>query len=215
MRRALLVIAAVGLLAGCVRNPKQDTTTESAGEYPNATITSIMARRSIRAYKDNPVEKEKMEWITLCGINAPNGMNAQPWEVRIVDSPEFINGITASYVAQMKQDPRGARMVEEPGFKNMFRNAPSVVFIATKDGRSQIDAGLMSGNMVVAAQSLGIGSVCLGGPVAFLNSPEAAPYLQKLGFSEGYQLVLAIGFGYPDESPEAKPRDLSKVKWVE
>ena len=56
----------------------------------------------------------------------------------------------------------------------------------------------------------------MGGPVRFIKThPEAQPYLNKLGFGKGYELLYCIGFGYPDESPEAKPRDSSKVKFVE
>jgi nitroreductase len=47
------------------------------------------------------------------------------------------------------------------------------------------------------------------------SSPAAAPYVQRLGLSEGYELLYAIAVGYPDESPEAKPRDAEKVKFVE
>ena len=50
----------------------------------------------------------------------------------------------------------------------------------------------------------------------FINTnPEAAPYLQKLGFSEGYRLLYCIAFGHPDETPDAKPRKKGKVKFVE
>ena len=38
-----------------------------------------------------------MEIILDCGINAPNGINKQSWAVRMVDNPEFINGITDLY----------------------------------------------------------------------------------------------------------------------
>jgi nitroreductase len=181
----------------------------------NAVIETIMARRSIRAYKDGPVERGKMDLIARCGINAPNAMNAQRWEVRIVDDPDFIAATTALYVEQMKNDPRGAQMVKDPSFKNMYRNAPSLVFIATENGEALIDCGLMAENMILAAGSMGLGSVCLGAPARFLTSPVAAEYLARLGFSEGYSLALVIGFGYPDESPAAKPRDQAKVKWIE
>lgn len=210
MKKIIIATALVCLLGSCCNS------SEVVSEAPQSTtISDIMARRSIRVYKDTPVEKEKMDQIAMCGINAANGMNAQNWEVRITSNPEFINGVTALYVEDMKKDERGAQMVTEPGFKNMFRNAPTVAFIATKDGGSLIDCGLMAGNMLIAAQSLGIGSVCLGGPVRFMNGPVAASYIDQLGFSEGYQLVLAIGFGYADEAPEAKPRDAGKIKWIE
>ena len=62
---------------------------------------------------------------------------------------------------------------------------------------------------------MGIGSCCLGGPVRFMKSPAAAGYLKKLDFSDGYELLYAIAFGYPDEAPAAKPRDTSKVKFID
>ena len=178
----------------------------------NKVIETIMSRRSIRKYKPAPVNRDTMQIVLECGINAPNGMNKQSWEVRIVDNPEFIDGITEVY---KKANPKAA---EDPSFKNMFRNAPTVAFIAHDPGYdcSQIDCGLLGENMILSAWSMGIGSCCLGGPVRFINTnPDAAPYLQKLGFSEGYRLLYCIAFGYPDETPAAKKRTWDKVKYVE
>ena len=143
---------------------------------------------------------DTMKTILECGINAPNGMNRQSWEIRVVDSPEFIDAVTELFV---KANPRAA---EDPSFKNMFRNAPTVVFIAHDPSydMSPIDCGLLGENMILSAWSMGIGSCCLGGPVRFMKSPEAADYLKRLGFSEGYELLYCIGFGYPAESPAAK-----------
>ncbi len=183
----------------------------STGLGENAVIETIMARRSIRQYTNQPVEREKLELIAQCGINAPSGMNAQPWQVRIVDSADFINGITDTFKAA------NPKMAEDPSFKNMFRNATAVIFIASPaDGSGQLDCGLLGENMILAAQSLGLGTCCLGGPIAFLrNDPSAAPFLERLSLPEGYQLLYAIAVGYPDESPEAKPRDASRVRFVE
>jgi nitroreductase len=47
------------------------------------------------------------------------------------------------------------------------------------------------------------------------TQPEAADYLKKLDFPEDYQLLYCIAFGYPDESPAAKPRDAQKIKFIE
>jgi nitroreductase len=170
-----------------------------------------MARRSVRQYTAQPVEREKLEQIAQCGINAPSGMNKQPWELRIVDSAAYIDSLTVAFKAE------NPRMAEEPGFKNMFRNAPAVIFIAApSDGSGQIDCGLLGENIILAAQSLDLGTCCLGGPIHFMKTSEAAaPYVQRLGFSEGYELLYAIAVGYPDESPEAKPRDAEKIRFVE
>ena len=131
--------------------------------------------------------------------------------IAVLDNPEFINGVTALYT---KANPKAA---EDPSFKNMFRNAPTVVFIANDPSYdcSQIDCGLLGGNMILSAQSMGIGSCCLGGPARFMKQPEAAEYLKKLNFSEGYELLYCIAFGYPDEAPAAKPRNAEKIKFID
>lgn len=212
MKKSFIYLCfATALLISCAPTQKQ-AGEEACCEGKNQVIETIMARRSIRNYKDQPVEREKLQEIAVCGVNAPNAINRQAWEVRIVDDAEYINGITEAYV---KANPRAA---EEPGFKNMFRNAPAVILIAndTTFGFSQVDCGLMAENMMLAAQSMGLGTVCLGGPIGFMNSnPDAAPYLERLGLSENYKLLIAIAVGYPNETPAARPRDLSKIKFVE
>ena len=212
MKKTLLTaIAAAGLLMSCGGAQQGGDAAPAANETnENAVIETIMTRRSVRDYLPQPVNRDTMNIIAKCGINAPNAMNAQSWEVRIVDNPEFINGITQVFV---KENPKAAA---DSKFRNMFRNAPTVAFIAASEGNySLIDCGLLSENMILSAWSMGIGSCCLGGPVAFINSPAGKEYLDKLGFSEDHTLVLAIGFGYPAEKPEAKPRDESKVKYVD
>ena len=191
---------------------KAQPAAESETDTTNQVIETIMARRSVRKYLPQPVNRDTMQVILDCGINAPNGQNKQSWAIRIVDNPEFINGLTEVY---KKANPKVA---EDPNFRNMFRNAPTVVFIAndTAYDFSQVDCGLLGENMVLSAWSMGIGSCCLGGPIRFMKTdPGAAEYLKRLNIPEGYDLLYCIAFGYPDESPAAKPRDASKVMFVE
>lgn len=205
-----IISAVLSGLAAC--GGKEETTVATADEAgSNPVIETIMARRSVRKYQDRQVEREKLQQIVECGINAPSGMNRQPWVVRVVDNPEYINGVTKVYVEA--DSTRAA----DADFKNMFRNAPAVIFIASpKDGTGQPDCGLLGENMILAAQSMGLGTCCLGGPVRFLTStPAAAPYLEKLEIPDDHELLYAIAVGYPDESPEAKPRDASKVKFID
>ena len=174
----------------------------------DAVIENIMARRSIRKYKEGPVARETMQTILECGINAPSGQNRQSWEVRVVDNPETMDEIISLMAA--------GNPAADPGMiKGCFRGCPTMIFIANDPSYdfSVIDCGLLSQNIMLSGHALGVGSVCLGSPVRFLrNSPEA---IAKLGFSEGYTPVICIGMGYPDEAPEAKPRDFGKVKFVD
>lgn len=206
MRLSSFILAGTILLSciSCGNNRSEETVMKEG----NPVIENIMARRSIRKYKAEPVSRATMDTILMCGINAPNGMNRQSWEVRVVDKPEVM--------AEIKEYMKAANPDVKPEMiEGCFRGAPTMVFVANDPAYdfSAIDCGLLSENIMLSAWSLGVGSVCLGSPVRFLlNSPEA---MTRLGFSEGYRPIICIGLGYPDESPEAKPRDADKVKFID
>ena len=177
----------------------------------NPVLSSIMARRSIRKYLDKPVEHEKLEVIVKCGINAPSGMNRQPWVVRVVEDQKLITDATEIY----KQE-NAEQVKRDNDFKNMFRNAPNLICVCTPaNGGGELDAGLLGENIMLAAQSMGLGTCCLGGPVRFLLSNEKCNFfLDRLDIPADYKLNYIIAIGYPDEQPDAKPRDASKVKFI-
>ncbi len=177
----------------------------------NPVVSAIMARRSVRQYLDRPVEHELLECVVNCGINAPSGMNRQPWIVRVVESQQLISQVNEVY-----KKANADQVKRDPGFKNMFRNAPNLICVCTPaKGGGELDAGLLGENMMLAAQSLGLGTCCLGGPVRFLKSnPDAKFFLDRLNIPADYQLNYIFAIGYPDEQPEAKPRDASKVEYI-
>lgn len=208
MKTFNILSAAILLLvaSACCQNQAQ-----SSGNNSDAVIENIMARRSIRQYKQTPVGRDTMNVILECGINAPNGQNRQSWEVRVVDSPALMDEIKEA-MAQGHPD------MEPKAVKGCFRNAPVMVFIARDPSYdfSAYDCGLLAENMMLSAWSLGVGSICLGSPVRFLTDNDVCkPVLEKLGFSAGYELCLCVGFGYADEAPAAKQRNPEKVKFVE
>lgn len=177
----------------------------------NPVLSTIMARRSIRKYLDKPVEHEKLELIVRAGINAPSGMNRQPWIVRVVEDQKLIADVTEVF---KKANPD--QVNSDANFKNMFRNAPNLICVCTPANGGDLDAGLLGENMMLAAQSMGLGTCCLGGPVRFLNTtPDAKFFVERLDIPEGYKLNYILAIGYPDEQPEAKPRDASKVKYIQ
>lgn len=181
----------------------------------SSVIEVIESRRSIREYKDVPVEREKLQTIAECGVWAPSAMNRQEWEVRIVDNKQWIDGCTAAYLKIVEGTDKAKYMLT-PTFKNIFRNASAVIFVAAPEGLfSGVNVGMLGQNMMLSATELGLGTCCLGSVQMTFAEPAMAEYLASLGFSEGYKLSYALAVGYPDEAPEAKPRDLTKIKFVE
>ena len=177
----------------------------------NPVLSNIMARRSIRKYLDKPVEHKKLEVIVKCGINAPSGMNRQPWIVRVVEDQKLIADVTEVFKQENTE-----QVARDKDFKNMFRNAPNLICVCTPaNGGGELDAGLLGENMMLAAQSMGLGTCCLGGPVRFLLSNEKCKFfLDRLDIPADYKLNYILAIGYPDEQPDAKPRDASKVKYI-
>ncbi len=178
----------------------------------NDVIETIMSRRSIRKYLDKPVEHEKLATVAKCGINAPNAMNQQQWAVRVVEDQNFIKETTEIFKKAMPE-----MVKRDANFKNMYRNAPNIIVVATPKGDSWglLNAGLLGENMMIAAKALGLGTCCLGSPARFLQANEACkPYVAKLNLPKDYEICYVLAIGYPDEAPEAKQRDESKIEYI-
>ena len=177
----------------------------------NPVLSNIMARRSVRKYLYKPVEHEKLQTVVRCGINAPSGMNSQPWIVRVVEDQKLIADVTEVY-----KKANAEQVKRDKDFKNMFRNAPNLICVCTPaKGGGELDAGLLGENMMLAAQAMGLGTCCLGGPVRFLlSNADAKFFIDRLDIPADYRLNYIIAIGYPDEQPEAKPRDEGKVKYI-
>jgi glutathione peroxidase-family protein len=164
----------------------------------NPVLSNMMARRSVRKYLDKSVEHEKLEIVVKCGINAPSGMNRQPWIVRVVEDQKLIAEVNLA------------------AGRSLFYDAPALICVCTpENGGGALDAGLLGENMMLAAQALGLGTCCLQGPVRFLLSNEKCKFfLDRLDIPSDYKLNYILSIGYPNEQPNAKPRDASKVKYI-
>lgn len=210
MRNYLSIIAVALTLTACNQTKTSEDTCCTNSSDPVTDV--IMSRRSIRVYKDSVISRDTLNEILKCGINAPNGRNLQSYEIRVIDSPTLINDMTEAVV---KDNPQ---LAEREGFKNIFVDAPCVLCIAYDKSydMAQVDCGLLGENIILSAWSKGIGSCCLGSSARWIkDSPSAKPYLDKLAFSDGYELLYCIALGYPDEAPDAKPRTEDKIRFIE
>lgn len=143
MRLSSFILAGTILLSciSCGNNRSEETVMKEG----NPVIENIMARRSIRKYKAEPVSRATMDTILMCGINAPNGMNRQSWEVRVVDKPEVM--------AEIKEYMKAANPDVKPEMiEGCFRGAPTMVFVANDPAYdfSAIDCGLLSENIMLS-----------------------------------------------------------------
>ena len=176
-------------------------------------LEAIKQRRTIRAYKTTPVDEKTLETILNAGRLAPSWANTQTTRFIILKDP----GIKAQ-LADIAVRPGNRAIVA-------LKTAPIVIAVCAelnkagfRDGQPHtnkggfwymFDAGLAMENMVLTAQSFGLGTLFVGG----MNAEKAEAIL---GIPEGFAFVILMSLGYPDEAPEARPRkDLAEVVFRE
>jgi nitroreductase len=165
----------------------------------NPTLETIFHRRSIRKYTDQPVEPEKLDLLMQAAMAAPSAMNCKPWEFVVVTNPEKI--------MQFRK-----RLV----FGN--RNAPAVIVVCGNPSLSpnpaarlfwQQDCSLAAQNILIAATSLGLGTVWIGvHPVA-----EFVRVVRDVVGLPRHVIPLALLYvGYPAEEKSSRTQyDESRV----
>jgi nitroreductase len=171
----------------------------------NETLQTIARRRSVRRFKDGQITDAELRAILEAGLQAPSGNNDQPWFFLAVQDKAVLKDISDGSKAAMRMVP--VDWVANAGADenyNIFYNAPTAVIVATrKDAVAPMaDACAAIQNMLVAAESLGIGSCWIGFVRFHFQNPEAYP---KLGIPEGYEVQYGIVLGYKPDGPAPKP----------
>lgn len=213
--KSLFISAAVAAsLLSCANQPA--ATTEPAAQVSNSEIVmnNIMTRVSVRKYQAQPVSRDTLDILIKAGLQAPSAMNSQDWEVRVVD-----NAQTLKELSDLMMNTEMGQSMKERLADGAFYGAPAVFFIANKKGEGSFsidNTALLSENIMLAANSLGLGSVYVAMPAMMIkSSAEATEYIKKFGFSDDHELHNLILVGYPAETPAPKDRDASKAKYVD
>ncbi len=190
---------------------------QQCSEQKNQVVECIMSRRSIRAYKPEQIKDEELKTILECAINAPSARNSQPWEVRVMQNKEAIDNLNKEVIADMieKRPEAKERFADENA--SVFFHAPTLLVVAydTTQYWGQSDCGMLVQNILLAAESMNIGSCAVGCCREYINSPKAADFVKGLNLPENYVVYLTVTLGYKDENPDAKPRDDKKVAYME
>jgi len=180
------------------------------------TREAIAMRRSIRQFQDRPIADEDLQAILMAGIQAPSGKNRQPWRFLVVqDEVQRAEMVRRMRAGIAKVQAQGERTGSAENSARIMEQAPVTVFILNPHGlppwlvhsieqsfQELVDVqsiGAAIQNMLLAALDLGLGSLWIC-DVLFAYD-ELIEWLGEPG-----QLVAAISFGYPNESPAARPR---------
>ncbi|MCC8139052.1 MAG: nitroreductase family protein [Lachnospiraceae bacterium] len=191
----------------------------------NETLGIIMNRRSTRKFNDHPVMEEQLAAIVEAGRYAPTGGNSQ--------SVHFVVMINAEVREKLRVLVQNAFLHMElsddmyNSLKNSIRlsregnyvfdyHAPILIVVSNRRGypNAIADSACALQNMMLEAESLGVGSCWINQLHWLDEDPDIRAYLEPLGIGEDETICGALALGNYDTKQEVKPRTGMKVDYV-
>ncbi|WP_348255461.1 NADPH-dependent oxidoreductase [Leptolyngbya sp. ST-U4] len=175
----------------------------------NETLTTLLSHRSVRAYRPDALPPNTLEMLVAAAQAASSSLNLQTWSVVAIEDPTRKDKLAqlAGNQAHIRQCPlflvwladlaRLHHLAQEQGLPAEGLDYLEMFLTAT------IDAALAAQNATLTAESLGLGTVYIGG---MRNHPEAVA--ETLQLPPHLFAVFGLCVGYPDEAKPAaiKPR---------
>lgn len=192
MKKLLLTMATALLALGACTTQNNEEKSEVKTDNGQAAIENIMTRTSIRQFKAQPVEQDKVDILLKAAMAAPSALNLQPWHFIVINDKETIALLSG------KQPTSAPLMIAVCGDtdKTML-----------PDGSTKLpdfwveDVSAATENLLLAAHALGLGAVWTGVYPAMDRTAEVA---NVLNCPQNIVPLAVVRVGYPDESPEPK-----------
>ena len=185
----------------------------------NQVIEAILARRSIRSYREEAVPVPEMEAVVEAGLYAPSARNAQAWHVSVIRDRKTI----AELGDELKEAIIRCRVerylaLARSGEYRMGFGAPVFAIVSADPAVAacpEQDSALVLGNMFLAAHSLGIGSCWVNQLCPVSDDPAFRRRLDALGVPASHKVYGAAAFGYnAGIHPKAPPRRENTVSCI-
>lgn len=165
------------------------------------TIDLLLQHRSIRKYKAQSIEKEKLNRILEAGVRGSNTGNMQIYSIVVTQDAERKKELAKHHFGQKMVVDAGAVVTVCVDINRyhkwcMLRNAGTAYDNFLWFATGVVDATIVTQNICVAAEAEGLGFCYLG--TVLYNAPEIANFLE---LPKGVVPVTTITVGYPDEMP--------------
>lgn len=159
------------------------------------TLESLLNRRSCRSFDGRQISDDQLKKILEAGTYAPTGMGKQSPIMVVVQDPE-----TLAQLSRMNAEIMGTD-------GDPFYGAPTVIIVLADRtiGTHLYDGSLVMGNLMNAAEAVGVQSCWIHRAKEMFESPEGKALLQKWGIEGDYEGIGNCVLGYGEKVP-AKPR---------
>lgn len=177
----------------------------------------LKTRRSIRAFKKQPVEREHIQELLDTARFAPTASNVQPLEWVVVHDTQKVHEIGALIVEFMRESGQFSALVTQwdKGVDMIMRGAPHllVAHAPTQGFRPDLDGAIATTYVDLTAHTMGLGA-CWAGFVLFAAT-QSPPVAEALGIPEGRQACGGVLLGRPKyKYHRIPPRNEVKATWL-
>ena len=168
----------------------------------NETLKVLETRRSCRSFKQDPVKEEDLKAIIKAGTYAATGMGKQ--------SPIIIAVTDKKLRDELSEENRKIGGWDE-GFDPFYGAPVILIVLAKKDIPTHVyDGSLVMGNLMNAAESLGVASIWIHRAKEEFESDFGKSILKRLGISDDYEGIGHCALGYavePTNAPAPRKED--------
>lgn len=173
----------------------------------NETLKVLESRRSCRNFKPDMLKEEELEAIIKAGTYAPTGKGKQAPVIIAVTNKELRDKIA--------EENRKIGGWQE-GFDPFFGAPVILIVLADKEiGTYKYDGSLVLGNLMNAAESLGVASIWIHRAKEEFESEFGKNILKQLGIEGDYEGIGHCALGYAAEPAKAPaPRKENYVYYI-
>ena len=149
-----------------------------------SVLDTMRQRCSVRNFRPDPIEREKLEQVLEAGHIAPSACNRQPWRFVVVQETNFLERMRSYYS------------------RDWIKTAPAIIVIlgchneawhrAGGKDLTDVDAAIAIDHMTLAATELGLGT-------CWICSFDTFRFAKDAGLPEGLEPIALLPIGYPAE----------------
>lgn len=162
------------------------------------TLEAIFTRRSIRKYKNTPIPEDDLEEVLRAAMAAPSAGNSQPWRFVVITDRALLD-----------------RIPEFHPYAAMVKTAPAAILICADlslekfPGNWMLDCSAAVMNLMLAARSLGLGTVWTG---IYPQKDREEAFAKHFNLPENIKAHSLVPIGYP--AVEFKRQDRFKPERI-
>ncbi len=177
-------------------------------------MANILSRKSVRSYTDQPLSEEQVTTMLKAAMAAPTGSNIQPWHFVVLTDKSAYDTIFAGNfnMDRFKQSAAVIVMCADTTVTRTPRGGGAPVTVP--NGTWRDDLGAATENLLLAAESMGLGAVWTAG---YPYKDRYMPVKQALGLPPEVLPYCIVPVGYPagDEQPKDKwkPERIHYGRW--